>query len=135
MGNKGTWKIEIGGQPFADYTDVLQPEGVPGGPELMEINGYGAPGPVYLNLGNTKLARRFTLTREHDDDTDAHDWYQTAAATWAGAADVILTHIDYAGAETKYKITGAKVELDVMTPIGPTTITKLTFTGGPASLL
>jgi hypothetical protein len=133
VANRGTWKIAIGGSAFADYTDVLQPEGIGGGPNVLEIQGYGAATPVFLNLGNWKLPRRFTLTREHATDTAAHAWYQTAAATWAGVATVVLTHLDYAGNETTYTILGAKVEIEVLTPIGLATITQITITGGAAS--
>jgi hypothetical protein len=133
VANKGTWKISIGGSSFADYTDILQPEGIGGGPNIMEIQGYGAAAPVYLNLGNYKLPRRFTMTRTHASDTAAHAWYQTATATWAGVANVVLTHIDYSGTETTFTINGAKVEIEVETPIGPTTITRITITGGAAS--
>ena len=133
MPNKGTWKISIGGTAFADYTDILQPEGISGGPNILELPGYAAPAPTYVNLANLKLARHFTMTREHTTDTLAHAWYQTGAATWAGVATVILTHMDYAGVETTFTIAGAKIEIDVATPIGPTTITKLTFTGGAAT--
>lgn len=133
MANKGTWKISIGGAAFADYTDILQPEGIAGGPNIIDVNGYGASAAMFLNLGNAKLARRFTMTREHATDTLAHAWYQAAAAVWAVVANVVLTHQDYAGVETTFTITGAKVEIEVATPIGPTTTTKLTFTGGPAT--
>jgi hypothetical protein len=133
MSNKGTWKISIGGTAFADYTDILQPEGIGGGPNILEIQGYGAAAPVYWNLGNLKLPRAFTMTRQHSTDTLAHAWYQTAEATWGGVANVVLTHLDYAGTETTYTIAGCKVEISVATPIGPTTITKLNFTGGAAT--
>jgi hypothetical protein len=130
MANKGTWTITIGGSDFAGYTDIVTPDDNGGGPNILEIQGYGAAAPVFLNLGNFRLARKFTMTREHDTDTHAHDWFQTAAADWSGVADVVLTHMDYAGVETTYTIDGAKVELSVAQPIGPTTITKLAFTGG-----
>ena len=133
MANKGTWKISIGGASFADYTDILQPEGIGGGPTILKIPGYGAAAPMYLNLGNNERPRRFTMTRTHASDTAAHAWYQTATATWAGVANVVLTHIDYSGTETTYTITGAKVEIEVETPIGPTTTTRITITGGNAS--
>ena len=131
--NEGTWKISIGGSAFADYTDILQPEGISGGPNIVAFEGYGATAPVFVNLGNTKLVRRFTMTREHTTDTLAHAWYQTAAATWAGVATVVLTHMDYSGTETTFTIANAKIEIDVATPIGLATTTKLTFTGGPAT--
>ena len=133
MANKGTWKISIGGAAFADYTDILQPEGIGGGPNILEVQGYGAAAPTFINLGNQKLARRFTMTREHASDTAAHAWYQSGPATWNGVGTVVLTHLDYAGAETTFTIAGAKIELEVETPIGPTTITRITITGGAAS--
>ena len=133
MSNKGTWKISIGGSAFADYTDILNPDDIGGGPNIMEVQGYGAAAPTFINLGNLKIARNFTMTREHTSDTAAHAWYQSAIATWAGVATVVLTHLDYSGNETAFTITNCKVELKVAVPLGPTTITKLTFTGGAAS--
>jgi len=133
VANKGTWKISIGGSSFADYTDILQPDGVSGGPVIQKFEGYGAAAPVFIPLGNTAITRAFTMTREHTSDTAAHAWYQTAIATWNGVANVVLTHVDYAGAETTFTINGAKVELEVTAPIGPTTITKIKITGGASS--
>ena len=133
MSNKGTWKISIGGAAFADYTDILQPEGIGGGPNILEVQGYGAAAPTFINLGNQKLARRFTMTREHTSDTAAHAWYQSGPATWNGVGTVVLTHLDYAGAETTFTITNAKVELTQPRRTGLTAETKVTFTGGAAT--
>ena len=131
--NLGTWKITIGGASFAGYSDVLQPEGVTGGPDIKWFPAYGASAPIPVVCGNTKLVRKFTLTRTHATDTLAHAWYQTAAANWAGVATVVLTHMDYAGVETAFTIANSEIQIEVATPIGLTTITKLTFTGGPAT--
>ncbi|MDR3459548.1 MAG: hypothetical protein P4N60_19130 [Verrucomicrobiae bacterium] len=131
---KGTWKATIGGSAFADYTDVFEPsEGGGAGKNIIEVQGYGAAAAVFLDLGNFKIPRRFTLTRTHATDTLAEAFRQTAVATWAGVATVVLTHIDYTGTETTFTITNAKVELDQPQRIGLTTITKINFTGGPAT--
>ena len=133
MSNRGTWKISVGGSAFADYTDILQPEGIGGGPNILKVPGYGAAAPLYLNLGNMELPRRFTMTRTHASDTAAHAWYQAGPATWNGVATVVLTHLDYAGTETTFTIAGAKFEIQIETPIGVATITRITITGGAAS--
>jgi hypothetical protein len=134
VSNLGTWKATIGGTSFATYADVFEPQaGASGGPNLMEIQGYGAAAPLYLNLGNAKIPRSFLLTRNHSTDTLAEAFRQTAVATWAGVATVVLTHIDYSGTETTFTITNCKVELAQPDRIGLTTITKVTFTGGASS--
>jgi hypothetical protein len=134
MANKGTWKATIGGTAFADYTDVFEPQDGGGASKnIMEVQGYGAAAAVFVDLGNFKIPRHFLLTRTHTTDTLAEAFRQQAVATWAGVATVVLTHIDYAGAETTFTITNAKVELEHPVRIGMTTITKLTFTGGAAS--
>ena len=127
--NKGTWKISIGGSAFADYTDILEPEPVRGGPRIEEFMGYGATSPIFINLGNTAIVRSFTMTREHDTDTDAELFRQGAIEEWAGVATVILTHMDYSGTESTWTITNAKVEIEIQQRIGPTTISKITITG------
>ena len=134
MANLGTWKATIGGSAFAAYTDIFEPQdGAGGGPYIIEVLGYGAAAPVYLNRGNLRIPRAFLLTREHATDTLAEAFRQTAIATWSGVATVVLTHIDYSGAETSFTITGAKVELGQPQRIGPTTITRITITGGAAT--
>jgi hypothetical protein len=131
MSNKGTWRATVGGTSFAAYTDIFEPQdGGAGAKNIMEVQGYGAASPVFVDLGNLKIPRTFLLTRDHDTDTDAEAFRQTAVATWAGVATVVLTHIDYAGAETSFTITNAKVELSQPKRIGPCTETKVTFTGG-----
>lgn len=133
MANKGTWKISIGGSSFADYTDICEPEGESGGPNILEIPGYGAAAPLFLNLGNSRIPRRYLLTRQHATDTAAHAFYKTAVATWSGVATAVLTHIDYSGTETTYTITGAKVELEMLEIFGYTTVSRITITGGAAT--
>lgn len=134
MANRGTWKITIGGADFADYSDVLQPEGNAGGPKIVPVLGYGASAPVYLNLGNYEIPRSFTLTRDHPTNTAATAWYETATQLWGGVASVVvLTHLDYAGVETTFTIQAPRVDIEVATPIGPCTITKIKITGGAAT--
>ena len=128
----GTWKILIGGQSFADYSAVVTPQPASGGPNIMEVPGYGAAAPLFVALLNLKLIRKFIITYQHATDTDAHNWALTAAQTWSGVNPVLLTHMDYEGNETNYLISGAKIEVAVSEPIGPTTITTLTITGGAA---
>lgn len=130
---RGTWTITIGGDTFGDTSDVIHPDDITGGPNIVPLQGYGASAPVYLNFGNLALVRSFTMTRTHATDTDAHDWHQTAAATFAGVATVILTHVDYEGASSSWTITNAKVEITVSEPIGVSTTTKIKITGGASS--
>lgn len=133
MANRGNWKLSIGGSSFADYTDVLQPLDHSGGPMVLEFPGYGAAAPYFSNLGNFKGARHYQLDRIHATDKAAHDWWQTAAATWAGVADVVLTHLNYDGTETTYTIAGAKIEISVGMPNGVSTTSKIIITGGAAT--
>jgi hypothetical protein len=128
--NLGTWLITIGGSPFADFTDIINPEGVEGGSQVMPIEGYGAPAPVYLNLGNLKKTQSFTITRNWSTDTLANTWYQTGVDQFAGANSVQLTHLDYEGVQTTWTITSVKITLKINAPIGCTTIETLTLEGG-----
>jgi len=122
--------MSIGGSAFADYTDILECDDVSGGPAIAEYLGYGAAAPQFANQGNLKVARKFTMTREHTTDTLAETWRQTAIATWAGVATVVMTHVDYSNTETSWTVTNAKVEIGVPQRIGMTTITRITITGG-----
>jgi hypothetical protein len=132
------WTITVGGVALATITDIVKPEGVSGGPHITTeqlaaaLGGTGAP--LYQNLGNVEIVRRFTMTREHASDTDAHAWYQIGGPAFAGVADVLLTHVDIAGASASWTVAAAKVEIQVEPPVGPTTTTKITITGGPAVL-
>lgn len=130
--DRGTWKIQIGDDVIADYTDVVKGDPVGGGPNVIDPGGYGAPGVTFINLARRKIERRMTITITHDNNADSFDWYQTAAQTYAGVADVLITHRDNAGAETTYKITAANVTLTVEEPINVTSITHLVVTGGQA---
>jgi len=134
MSNLGTWKCTIGGTAFADYTDIFEPQDSSGaGRNIMEVQGYGAASPVFVDLGNLKIPRAFLLTREHSTDTLAEAFRQGAVNSWSGVATVVLTHIDYSGTETTFTITGCKVEIQQPVRIGKTTMTKLVFTGGAYS--
>lgn len=134
MADKGTWQIEIGGETFADLTDITNPEPQSGGPEIMTVEGYGAAQPTWQNMGNLSAAWPFTMTRQHDTDTDAWSYFLSAVGDWAGVATVILTHTDYEGDETQWQITNAKITVEVMPPIGLTSVTKITFFGNPVEL-
>jgi len=133
MANLGTYKLTIGGSVFGTYTDIIEPAGNAGGPNILPILGYGATAPVYLNLGNLQIPRRYQMTREHATNASAQTWYQTAVATWSGVFDCIIAHTDYTGTETTFTVAGAKVEIAVDPPIGVTTFTKITITGGASS--
>lgn len=124
----GFWAITIGGSAFATTADSVNPEGRSGGPVIAEYAAYGATQPVFVNLGNSKVATKFTMTRTHASDTAAYNYYMSAIETWAGVATVVVSHTDYSGTVTTWTLTNAKVELEVPTIIGLTTITKLTFT-------
>jgi len=130
---RGTWSITIGGSAFGSTSDIITPDDVAGGPQIQTVLGYGAAAPVFINQGNWAITRAFTMTREHSTDTDAHNWFQTAIATWAGVATVVLSHTDYESVASSWTIAGAKIEIQVAQPIGLTTITKIKITGGAAS--
>lgn len=134
MSTFGTWKCTIGGASFADYTDCFEPEGeVPAQKNIMEVAGYGAAAMVFIDLGNLRMPRHFSLTREHATDKAAEDWRQTGAAAFAGVATVVLTHKNLDASETTYTITGANVEIIIAQRVGATTTTKVIITGGIAT--
>jgi hypothetical protein len=126
----GTWTITIGGVSFATFNDIVDVGDASGGPRITAFPGYGAPAPVYVNLGNTEIKRTVTMTREHPSDTAAEAWRQTAIATFAGVATVQMTHLDYEGNQAEFSYENAKIEVAVPQRIGLTTITKLTINSG-----
>ncbi len=130
MSTLGTWTISIGGATFADTTCIADLVSMSGGPNIIAFEGYGAPAPVFVNLGNAKIVRVFDITQEWASDTNAELYRQTAITEWAGAATVVLSHVDYEGATSSWTITNAKVELAIPQRIGKTTISRLTITGG-----
>ncbi|MEI8289800.1 MAG: hypothetical protein WCH99_10030 [Verrucomicrobiota bacterium] len=132
MSERGTWKITVGGDDLATYEDIVKGEPITGGPKFLPVEGYGAANIQWLDLGNEHLHRRFTMTREHPDNTESTDWYLTAAQQFNGVADVLLSHQDYAGAETSYLIAGAQVTVEVAEPVGVCSITTININGGIA---
>jgi hypothetical protein len=131
----GFWKISIGSTPLCDYDDAVKGQPISGGPHISEDSLALVLGAVdaklYQNLGNTDLQRKFEIVREHDDNAHAVDWYLNGAAKLNGVADVLLTH-NWNAVEASYKISGAKVLLEVDEPVGVATTTKLTINGGLA---
>ena len=134
MAQLGTWTITVAGQdnPLCTYDDAVKVEPVSGGKSIMAVNGYGALRETFIDLGNIMPVRKFTMTREHDTNTDATSWYMIDGLAYEGVADVTIAHTDYSGVETDWLITGAKVEITIDEPIGVTTTTHITITGGPA---
>lgn len=62
---KGAWTITIGGVTLASpSTCIVNPVPVDGGPTIVEYKGYGAPAPLYFNLGNTAVQRAWQITQE-----------------------------------------------------------------------
>ena len=113
-------------------TDIVTPLSVGGGPEVMTVEGYGAAGAVFLNLGNNKTGWTFDCTINFATDTAANAFWMTGIPTYAGTGTVELAHIDYEAATTTWTINNAKIELNIDPPIGPCCHCKLTITGNPA---
>ena len=134
MAQLGTWTITVAGQedPLCSYNDAVKADAVNGGKSIMAVNGYGAPREMFIDLGNIMPVRKFTMTREHITNTDATSWYMVDGLAYEGVADVTIAHTDYEGVETDWLITGAKVEITIDEPIGVSTTTHITITGGPA---
>jgi hypothetical protein len=128
---QGTWTIIVAGTTLGDTSCIVEPDGsVRGGPNIVAFMGYGAAAPVFLNLGNVQVVRSFLITKIWATDTLAEAFRQTANAAYAGVATVAISHIDYSGTTTTWTFNGAKVELEVLERVGPTTITRITFTAG-----
>src|SRR5580704_5935308 len=132
----GTWQIEVAGQELSlcSTADGVKLEPTSQHRNVMAIEGYGAAGIVFLDLGALANTFKFTMTRTHPDNTTSTAWYVTDAIAYAGVADVTLTHTDYSGNETSWMMAGAKIELTVDEPIGVTTTTHITITGGVVTL-
>jgi hypothetical protein len=133
MSSVGTWTIEIGGSSFAAVTDVVNPLTADGGPNILTVEGYQAAGALFYNLGNNKSGWAFDVTKNFATDTLATNFYMEGIQTWAGAANVVVTHIDYSGTTTTWNINTAKVELKINQPIGPSCNCRLTITGPTTS--
>ena len=132
---RGFWTISIGSSELCNYEDAVKADPISGGPWISEdavalVLG-AANAPLFQNLGNTNLARGFSIVREHADNADAVAWFLNGSAQFNGVADVTLTH-QWNGEETSWKISAAKVLVSVEEPIGVSTTTKLTINGGLA---
>lgn len=134
MANRGTWKLVVGTDTLADYPDVVKREGIDGGPLIQEESLAGGLSMVFFERGNFKATRTFTLTKEFANNKLSADWFETAAQTFNGVKDVKITHMDYSGTETTYKITAANVRVSAEEPIGVTVISKVTVSGAKAIL-
>jgi hypothetical protein len=131
---RGTWAITIGGESFCTTDDVVSAAAVQGGPQVEQVNLCQGPAPLFLNLLNTALTRRWQITRQWSSNADALAFWHDAGAIWGGVADVVLQHTDYSGDTASIQITGARVDVSVDMPIGVTTVANLTVTGGATSI-
>jgi len=125
----GYHKITIGGEPFCDYTDIVEWPAAGGGKKYQVIPGYGAPAVAYLDEGNLEITFEPTVTITWPDNTQSWAFFMTSKS-FDGVADVLITHLDWSGVETIYKIASASVSVSTGNPSGPTTVSKLTIKGG-----
>ena len=131
--------LTLGAQVIADVTEVIQRMPMGGGPVVQESQlaapfGQASGTQFRAQVGNYAIQRRFKITKLWPDNKQSNDFYETAVATYAGVADVYVSHTDWHGVVTTYLYPQAKVELIVEEPIGVCTVTNLTITGGPAVL-
>ncbi len=122
--------MTIGATVVADYTDVLAADPVSGGPLIQDENIAGSDAPKFFDRGNKRFVRKFKLTKIWPDNKQSEQWYMTDGPALCGVADVLMTHMAYDGTEATWKMAGAKVEITIAEPIGPTTISDITITGG-----
>lgn len=136
MAQRGTWQIVVTGQdnPLCTYNDAVKAEPLDGGRSIMTVEGYGAPNVAFLDLAVQTVTRKFTMQREHPDNTASTAWYMTDAIAYTGVNDVTVTHIDIGGVETSWLIPGAKILITVDEPINVSTTTHITLTGGSAMI-
>lgn len=125
----GYYTITIGGDVFASTDDVVNPLGASGGPNIETVQMFGGSAPKFINLGNTQIVRRFTVTRTHADAPSAFLYRDQAPSAWNGVKDVT---IDRDG--TPIQILAAKVEVEITDCWPPTTIAQLTITGGASAI-
>jgi hypothetical protein len=127
------WQLKIGGVLVADYTDDVQALATGGGKNIETVNGYGAAAPVFLDHGNFAGVQRFKVVKEWADDAAAQSWYETGKASYDGVADVLVIRrkILAGGGTLVWKLSGAKIELQIEEPLLSLTITNFTFTGLP----
>jgi len=129
----GTWKIQVGPNELANYSDSVQRAPVTGGPVFQNETLLGSAARFRTTRGNWETVRQLTIVKEHSTNKAAVDFYETCVETYAGIYDVLLTHKDYSGVETTYKVAGALVQIETDEPIGVTTISRVTITGGKAT--
>jgi hypothetical protein len=122
--------MTIGATVVADYSDVLAADPVSGGPLIQDENIAGASAPKFFERGNKRFQRKFKLTKEWPDNKQSAAWYMTDGPALCGVADVFMTHMAYDGTQDTWKVAGAKVEITVKEPIGVTTESDITITGG-----
>lgn len=141
MPTRGTWKIIIGADSIADYSDVVSRDPVEGGPHVQQ-EALASPATPLGNSatmfraarGNLAINRSFKLTKEFADNKQSCDWFETAAQNFSGVADITFTHKDYAGVETSYKVSNASIKVIVQEPIGVTCQATIQVSGGAAVL-
>jgi hypothetical protein len=145
MPDRGTWKVDVAGAPvlagrtsLADYDDVVARDPVSGGPVIdkqdLAVSVGATNAPFQVARGNYYIKRGFKLTKEFATNKLSCDWFELAAQTYSGIADVIFTHKDYSGVETKYKVFSAHVEVTADEPIGVCCQAKVSVSGGLAIL-
>lgn len=133
---RGTWKVVIGSNTLADYSDVVSRQPITGGPtiqsEPLAMQSGQTEAQFQIARGNYTIQRGMTLTKEFSTNKLSCDWFETAAQTFNGVYDVYITHKDYAGVETTYKITSAAVEVTAEEPIGVSVQASVSIVGGLA---
>jgi hypothetical protein len=146
---RGTWKVvladpAVAGSPFtlADYSDVVMWEKLDGGPEIQLELLLRAVRPVQFDRKNRRCNYNFTLTKEWLDQAGdpsnalSAAFFITGWSTYGGVWETVtISHMDYTGVETSWTLSNAGVRVSTPDPLGPTTVTHVAITAGPATLV
>jgi hypothetical protein len=132
MSDRSTWKININGTPFAGYADIVTPLDTDGMPLIQRREIYGSNGIAYSQKGNKECSWSFYILIEQSGNAAAIAWWLQMAQTWNGVAAVLLTHKDYTGTETTWRIQQALVHVTSPPPTGVANECRLRISGSEA---
>lgn len=134
MAQRYVWKLQVGGEDFATYEDVFVPGKFSGGPQVETVPlATNDPNvqPARFARGNSVAEIPFTFTKLWPDNQQAADFAVRGPMLWNGVKSLTLTKQNYDGSETVWDFAAAEFKIEVLEPIGVTTITTGIIRGLP----
>lgn len=130
----GFFDIKIGSDEVATVNEIVSFDPHTSSVQVMEIVGYGAATKLEVGLGNVSVKGRCHVTKYWDTAANAWAWFMSAAATYNGTNNVLITKTCVDGTTVAWLWTNAKVTITVEEPLNLTTVFHIDFEG-PAPAL